>query len=364
MCKRTEFHQNVFSSLIDGVLLLSSETVILWGNQAVEELFSQSHESFEGKSVAELFPGQPDVIDKIRHTADTGSSFRDVDCLGRRKSNHATFSASLNLSPFLDAKGRIQGVLLLIRNTSLLKELEETSRQSERMFNLGTLALRMAHEIKNPLGGIRGSAQLLGDQLKNPEYREYLDIVVKEVDRINRMVEHMLDFARSQRLALTETNIHEILEDISLLEKKSLAAKNGEFVQDYDPSLPLIEADKDKLKQVFFNLIKNAIEVSPEGKSIRLVTRIGSDYSIKTSRQRGSGMVILIEIIDSGPGISEEDQKKLFIPFYTTKKKGSGLGLPISLKIIEDHGGKIKIMSDKIKGTTVQVLLPVRQDKY
>jgi two-component system nitrogen regulation sensor histidine kinase GlnL len=310
-----------------------------------------------------LFPGQPDLIDKIRCTADTGASFRDVECLGRRKSGHATFPASLTLSPFLDARGRARGVLLLVRDLSLLKELEETSRQSERMSNLGTLALGMAHEIKNPLGGIRGSAQLLGDQLSLPEYREYLDVIVNEVDRINRMVDHMLDFARPQRLALTDTNIHKILEDIVLLEKKSLTAKRGEFVQDYDPSLPPIKADADKLKQVFFNLIKNAVDASPEGKNIRLVTRVGSDYSLKTARRRGGNMAILVEIVDSGPGIPESDQNKLFTPFYTTKKKGSGLGLPISLKIVEDHGGKIRIMSDKIKGTAVQVLLPVRQDK-
>ena len=243
----------------------------------------------------------------------------------------------------------------------LLKDLEETSRQSEKMSTFGVLALGMAHEIKNPLGSIRGSAQLLRDELEDPGRREYLEVVVKEADRINRMVDHMLDFARPQTLKLTPTNVHKILEDILVLEKKSMATKQVEFVQDYDPSLPLIEADEDKLKQVFFNLVKNAVEASPTGGNIRLVTRINSDYSVPSGRARNARMSVLIEIIDSGPGISKEDQKKLFTPFYTTKVKGSGLGLPISLKIIEDHEGKIKILSGKTQGATAQVFLPIQQ---
>jgi len=175
-------------------------------------------------------------------------------------------------------------------------------------------------------------------------------------------VEHMLDFAQPQKLELGKTNIHKILEDIITLEKNTLADKKCAFIQDYDPSIPLIKADEDKLKQVFFNLMRNAAEASPEGKNIRVVTRINNEFVLKSSVHRNSNLHIIVEIIDHGPGISEANQKKLFTPFYTTKKKGSGLGLPICLKIIEDHLGKIKIVSRESTGTTVQVFLPVRQE--
>lgn len=341
--------------------MVSDELKIIRGNPAAEEMFRQSHDLFEGKPLADFFPDQPQILDKVRQTLTTGSSFHDVECWSYRKSHETTFPTRLTLSPYMTPSGHIQGVTLLVKDMTLLKELEETSRHSEHMSTLGVMALGMAHEIKNPLGGIRGSAQLLRDELADPEFKEYLEIIVKEVDRINLMVEHMLDFARPKKLKLKKTNIHKILRDIIVLEKKALAAKKCEFIQDYDPSLPLIQADADQLKQVFLNLIKNAIEASPQSKNIRLVTRISSQYSIKPVLDRCSRMNILVEIIDCGPGIAEAEQKKIFTPFYTTKNKGSGLGLPISLKIIEDHWGKIKILSDGHAGTTAQVFLPVQQ---
>jgi nitrogen-specific signal transduction histidine kinase len=129
----------------------------------------------------------------------------------------------------------------------------------------------------------------------------------------------------------------------------------------YDPSLPTIEADEDQLMQVFINLIKNAIEASRKGGNIQIITRVSSGYAVKAAFSPVPQQNIVIEIIDSGEGMDEETQKKLFTPFHTTKKKGSGLGLPISLKIIKDHNGKIKVTSEKGLGTTVQVFLPTRK---
>ena len=219
----------------------------------------------------------------------------------------------------------------------------------------------MAHEIRNPLGGIRGSAQLLRQEIKNKSHQEYLDIVVSEVDRIDRMVKRMMDLTRPLDLKLKSTNIHKVLEDILTLEKDTLTRKNGRFEQIYDPSLPPIEADEDQLKQVFLNLIKNAIEASRKGGRIQIITRLSSGYAIKSTSSPVPQQNIVIEIIDSGEGMDEKTQKKLFTPFHTTKKNGSGLGLPISLKIVKDHNGKIKVTSEKGLGTTVQVFLPNSQ---
>ena len=219
----------------------------------------------------------------------------------------------------------------------------------------------MAHEIRNPLGGIRGSAQLLRQEIKNKSHKKYLDIVVSEVDRVDRMVKRMMDLNRPLDLKLKSTNIHKVLEDILTLEKDTLTRKNGRFEQIYDPSLPPIEADEDQLKQVFLNLIKNAIEASRKGGKVQIITRLSSGYAIKSTSSPVPQQNIVIEIIDSGEGMDEQTQKKLFTPFHTTKTKGSGLGLPISLKIVKDHNGKIKVTSEKGLGTTVQVFLPNSQ---
>ena len=353
--------QNIFSSLIDGILLVSKDLTIQKSNPAVEEMFRRSKDFFEGRALSELFPVQPDILNKIERVLETGISYRDIECEGFQKNTATPFPVDLTLSPFLDSNGQIQGAILLVRDRSQWKELQEFSQTSDNLSNIESLALGMAHEIRNPLGGIRASAQLLRQELKNPEQQEYLDVVISEVDRINRLIERMMSFTRPKELNIKETNIHKVLKDITLLEQEAVANKNIRLEQVYDPSLPPIEADEDQLKQVFFNLIRNAIEASSHKGKIQLVTRVGTGYSIKTSATANPGQSIVVEIVDTGTGISESDMKNLFTPLFTTKSKGSGLGLPISLKIVENHGGKIKITSEKGLGTTAQVFLPIHQ---
>jgi two-component system, NtrC family, nitrogen regulation sensor histidine kinase GlnL len=353
--------QNIFSSLIDGILLISGDLTILKSNPAIEEMFRRSRDSFEGQPCSQLFPDQPKLLEKIQQVLTTGTSYRDVECLGFQKDRVASFPVSVTLSPFLDEQGRIQAALLMVKDMSLLKELEQFARNHDHLTNIEFLALGMAHEIRNPLGGIRASAQLLQQELENPEQQKYLDVVISEVDRINRLIERMMNFTRPKELNVSEINIHKVLDDILLVERESVAQKNIRLEQVYDPSLPLIGADEDQLKQVFLNLIQNAIEASSSKGRIQLMTHVSTGYSIKTESSSASGQSIVVEIIDSGTGIDAATMKNLFTPLFTTKSKGSGLGLPISLKIVENHGGKIKITSEEGLGTTVQIFLPVRQ---
>ncbi len=354
-------HQNIFYSILEGVLLVSPSMIIQESNLAVEDMFHRSRESFIHRNIEELFPRQSQLIDKVRKVLVTGACYHDVEAEGMRNVPSSRFPANLTLSPYMEADDSIQGVIILVKNMTLIRELEEKQRPSDHLNNIGKLAMGMAHEIRNPLGGIRGSAQLLRQEIKNKSHQEYLDIVVSEVDRINRMVKRMMDLTKPLDLKLENINIHKVLEEILLLEKDTLTRKKGRFEQIYDPSLPPIQADEDQLKQVFLNLIKNAIEASRKGGKIQIITRISSGYSVKTASSPVAKQNIVVEIIDSGEGMDEDTQKKLFTPFHTTKKKGSGLGLPISLKIIKDHNGLIKVTSEKGLGTTVQVFLPIAQ---
>jgi two-component system, NtrC family, nitrogen regulation sensor histidine kinase GlnL len=356
-----QLHQNIFYSIIDGVLLVSPSLTIQESNLTVEDMFHRSRDSFIHRRLEELFPRQSHLLDKVRKVLITGACYHDVEAEGARNIPSSRFPANLTLSPFLESDDSIQGVVILIKNMTLIRELEERQRPADHLNSLGQIAMGMAHEIRNPLGGIRGSAQLLRQEIKKRSHQEYLDIVVSEVDRINRMVKRMMDLTRPLDLKIGKINIHKALEEILMLEKDTLTRKNGRFKQIYDPSLPPIEADEDQLKQVFLNLIKNAIEASRKCGKIQIITRVSSGYAVKSTSSPARQQGIVVEIIDSGEGIDEETQKKLFTPFHTTKKKGSGLGLPISLKIVEDHHGKIKITSEKGLGTTVQVFLPTSQ---
>ncbi len=354
-------YENIFFSLIDALLLVSREGTILKSNPAAWEMFRLSQALLEGRPAAGFFSESAEVARRIGHTISSQQSCRDLECLGFRKSGGAAFPAGLTISPFLGDAGDCQGALVMVKDLSFIKDQEEGRHHHSVLSTAETLALRLAHEIRNPLGGIRGAGQLLKDELTDPGQREYLDVVIAEVDRINRMVEQMMQLTRPAGPAFRETNIHKVLADIILLEKDALSRHRNRVEQVYDPSLPPIEADEDQLRQVFFNLIRNAQEASDERGRIQIVTRVNSGYGLRAAEETSPRQGVVVEITDSGTGMDEETLKNLFTPFFTTKKKGSGLGLAISLKIVENHAGKIKVTSEKGLGTTVQVLLPVRQ---
>lgn len=350
-----EVFKNIFFSIVDGIILVSREGKILQVNLATEELFQQSRDSFLNKSVLDLFPDQADVGHKIQGSLDGGLSFHELPARGARKVGTNPFPVSLSISPFINEQGKPDGAVLHIRDRSLTEELEEISRPLDAISQMGALSLGMAHEIKNPLVSISGSAQLLQKKLPE-EFHKYLDVVIKESDRINRMVDRMLNFARPMELDVVSINIHQLLEEILVLEKESREA-DIQFESIYDPSLPPVEGDADQLKQVFLNLIQNAMDAMPDGGTLKMITRYHTDYSVNRRA------TILVEIVDDGTGISEDNMKNLFTPFHTTKSQGNGLGLPLSLKIVENYQGKIKVISEEDHGTTVQVYLPVQQEK-
>jgi two-component system nitrogen regulation sensor histidine kinase GlnL len=355
----THFSEHIFSSFVDGVVLVASNGTIEKANPAIEEMFRSSIESLTDKSLTEIFPGQSEITAKIQETLMRGVSFRDVQGQGFRKTSQSSFPVSVTVSPYMNNGVPSPGAVLHVRDMSLFNELEESSKRMDELSHLGALSLGMAHEIKNPLVAISGSAQLLRKRLPD-EHHKFLDVVIKESDRINRMMERMLDFARPTQLELKLINIHQVLEEILLLEKKNGHA-DIQFIQNYDPSLPQVDGDEDQLKQVFLNLVRNALEAMPKGGTLELMTRIHSNYTVKTDKHPNSRQAILVEIKDSGSGIEAEDLNNIFTPFHTTKSKGSGLGLPLSLKIVENHKGKMKVQSKIGEGTQAQVFLPVEQ---
>ena len=361
MVESENFYRNIFASLVDGILIISADLRVTKVNQAAEEIFQRSRSSFEGESLSKLFPDQPNIIKKARQSITEGISFHHVEGIGYNKSNNGRFPVNLTFSPLIKDDFEITAGAILIQDTSLLKELQENSQQTEHLSTLSTLTAGMAHEIRNPLSGIRGSAQLLLKDLKNNGQREYMEIVIEEVDRINRLVKKMMDLTRPALNDFKPTNIHQVLEEILILEKGTLEMKEGAFVQVYDPSIPTIKANKDELKQVFLNLVKNAVEASPKGGRVRISTQYNTDYTFRKKQDTLSPHNIVVKITDSGLGMTKTTMKKLFTPFFTTKKRGTGLGMAVSLKIVENHHGKIKVTSEENIGTVIQVFLPVNK---
>ncbi|HIJ61016.1 MAG TPA: hypothetical protein HPP56_10475, partial [Nitrospirae bacterium] len=225
----------------------------------------------------------------------------------------------------------------------------------------------IAHEIKNPLSGIRGSAQLLSNLYSGTNENEYLKIILKETGRLNNILHNYLNI--TTKPVFNVVNIHEVLEHSIKVLEPLIKEHQIRLIKSYDPSLPDIFGDESKLLQVFINLIKNAIEAIESNKGeITISSRFSNEYAVIYEKKMAGKQEILkkkqkwviIAIKDNGHGIKIDEQKKVFLPFYTNKKTGTGLGLALSKKIIKDHGGLIKIKSILNEGTIVYVYLPLR----
>lgn len=354
------FYANIVDSVGDGVLVIDDGELITLMNPAAEEITGISRRLAQGQPFRNIFRGEEVLLEMVGKTAATGMTISDYENIVLKKAGHVT-PVSATAAPLLENNGRQIGTILILRDLTNIRELEQAVRQADRLSNLGTLAAGLAHEIKNPLGGIRGAAQLLEQELSDgSELRDYTRVVLKEVQRVNRIVEELLDLATPRKLSLAPVNLHKVLGDILLLQRRAVEHPHVTFQQHFDPSIPPIMADEALLTQLFLNLVKNAVEAVGESGMIRVTSRVLADYSMTQKGERRARMVA-IEVGDDGPGIPEEQREHLFTPFFTTKAKGSGLGLPLCHKIVSEHRGMIKVDTAAGKGTTFTVMLPLIQ---
>jgi two-component system nitrogen regulation sensor histidine kinase GlnL len=251
-------------------------------------------------------------------------------------------------------------VVLVLRDLSRVRDLEEQVRRADRLAGLGVLAAGVAHEVRNPLVGIRAAAQLLEKEQDFPSnLREFTAMIIRQVDRLNRIVDDLLAFAGTRELRREPCNVNQILEEALRLEEAMLQAGRIAVVRRYDPEVPVVAGDPDRLLQVFLNLVRNGAEAMADtGGELTVRTRFE-----RVSPQVGGQAAAVLEVADRGPGIAPEAERQLFNPFFTTKASGTGLGLPISVRIVEEHGGTIEVQSRSGGGTTFRVLLPLAGDE-
>jgi signal transduction histidine kinase len=231
-----------------------------------------------------------------------------------------------------------------------LVEAEAGMRRSERLAALGQLTAGLAHELRNPLGTMKASAEILLQRIDPGEEipREMAGYIVSEVDRTNSLITRFLDFARPVQLRMAPVDVNALLDrTVEHLSRQNPGAPPP-LHKNYDPALPLISADAELLERVFFNLLQNALQASPEGSTVTIKTR------------HAAGLVE-VAVLDRGAGIRNEDLEQIFNPFFTTKAGGVGLGLAISAKIVDEHGGSIRVESELGRGSTFLVTLPINQ---
>ncbi len=261
----------------------------------------------------------------------------------------------LNTSFLTDVSGEITGVVAVIRDVTEIKDLNEEVARHKRLVALGKLSAGIAHEIRNPLSSIRGLAQFVFNSFsKTDERKEDLDTIIQEVDRLNKLVVQVLDFAKLKKPNLTRFSLNDLIRNIAELFKLEIKDKQIKFNLKLSPDISQIQADEDQVRQILMNAIINAIQAIPKKGEIKIKT--------EKALLKGEPAIKLI-IEDSGIGIPEKDITQIFDPFFSTKEKGSGLGLSIVYKLIEAHQGEIKVESKEGEGTKFVIFLPQKGGK-
>lgn len=348
------YYEDLLGSLQDAIIVVDPGGYIRSINQAAEELTGLSAQPLSGRSFEQVFPNDRPLQELVRKTLESSRTHTDFDArLTRQDGSQVVVSAVASL--ISDAVGEARGTVLALRDQTRIRDLEERVSRSDRLAALGTVAAGVAHEIRNPLAGLRGAAQLLeGEGAFPPSFKEYTSVIIKEVDRLAAIVERLLSFASPRSPVLRPCNLHEILDSLLFLEQAPLRARGVTVQRTYDPQLPEILADPAEIRQLFLNLIRNGVEAMPSGGELTLKTR----YERSSQRCRGLSVAVA-EIVDQGGGIDPEIERHLFTPFFTTKEGGTGLGLAICLRIVEDHGGAMEAMSQPGRGSSFRVMLPL-----
>jgi len=358
--ERLDYH-HIVESLAEGLMVINKDWMITIFNPALEQMLDIPASQILGRSFDQVFTDEGILKEAIAKTLSTGQSF-SLREYSLPKRDRQLVLTSITISPLVDQQGIIKGSVVLIKDQQIFRELEEESWLSDRFLSIKSLLAGLAHEIKNPLLGIRGAAQLLERELTEPQLKEYPQVIIKEVDRLNELLENLFNLTYLREPLLKPVNIHQLLERVLLLERQSPLAQKVRFYSEYDPSLPEVLVDESLMSQVFINLINNALEAMPEGGDIKIVTKVLWDYYLaKMNGLEHQVPLMKIEIRDTGKGIPRDKLRYLFTPFFTTKGKKGGLGLILSQEIVRQHGGRLKIESTEGQGTIATILLPLKQ---
>lgn len=360
--------EHILASVEEGIIVIDQVQQVVFLNPAAETLIGVSGAQAAGQPYTQLFARNPWLIAIIERTLVSGSS-RTAGEGTLRNRHHRDSPVRLTCSPIFNTGTTFLGVIVVLHDLSYQKELAEDAQRADRLAHLGVVAAGLAHEIKNPLAGIRGAAQLLQNRLnQDPSVSEYTGVMIREIDRLSGLLEQLLQLSSPRRFEPQPVNVHKVLTNVLLLEREALP-KSIEIQTHFDPSLPSVPGDERALAQVFRNLIKNGIQALEKHRHglFILSTRMATNFHLMRHEQSGhppgpanhKGRFLSIDFTDNGPGIAADHLPQLFTPFFTTKSKGTGLGLPISQQIIVQHGGTIRVESELGYGTSFHVYLPV-----
>ncbi|UAL48758.1 PAS domain S-box protein [Sutcliffiella horikoshii] len=333
--------RKIFNNAMDGILLWDNKCNIIDANPNASKILGLSKEELMNNSLHWYI--QHDQLGEIQEQWKECPESEELSgevCLdGERGTQIIEYSAKKNV---------IEGLhMTIFRNITEKREMEDQLRKSDTLTVVGELAAGIAHEIRNPMTALKGFIQLLQNSMIEDQYAMYFDVITSELKRIESIITEFLVLAKPQAISYQRKNATVIMKETLDLLSAQASLENVQFITSIEEGLPDIYCEPNQLKQVFINILKNAIEVMPKG------------GTVSVGLEKIEGEQVLISIRDEGTGIPEDKLKKLGEPFYTTKERGTGLGLMVSYKIVEEHNGTIEVSSELGKGTTFHIKLPI-----
>lgn len=342
------FSDRLVKQMPIGLVAVGNDGLIAACNRSAEEILDLVPGGADGRPVREVLP--PCLRELLEELAEKGGTLeKELEC-PQGEERMIPLEALATVLESEDA--RPPGSILLIRDITELRRLKDEVARTQRLASLGSLAAGVAHEIRNPLSSIKGFATYFRERYRDvPEDRDTADILIQEVDRLNRVITQLLEFARPIALQRVPVSLGEAAGLAARVIEGQAREKGVAMEMRIPPDLPAIKVDPDRLQQVFLNLYLNALAAMEKGGVLTTTAAADADGTVR------------VQVSDTGAGIPAEDLKRVFDPYYTTKPSGTGLGLAIVHKTVEAHGGDIRLESEPGRGTTVTFRIPHGKEK-
>jgi len=351
------YTDHVLASLTNGIVTVDLGGRIVTLNAAAEVMTGYFAAEVLGRYCTEIFAGTPELGEIIMETLATRVPASGAPLTLRRRDGR-TLPVEFSATPLRGGESKDLGVIGVFRDLTVVRNLERRLQRSDRLAAVGELAAGIAHEIKNPLTSLLTFSRHLTRRFDDPQFREKFQAVVpRELERINGIVEGLLELSRPSRLAFQPVRLPGLLERALELYGHSIEGKSIEIVREYVRDLPAVWGDPDALYRALLNVVANALEAMGAGG--RLTLRLGWAIPAEDAPAGRRSRRVLVEVEDTGRGIPEGSADRVFNPFFTTKDAGTGLGLALTHKIVEDHGGTIDFRTQTGTGTTFRIVLPL-----
>ena len=342
--------------LPQAVIVFDQKEEVVYCNDSAAQFWQRDSQRLLGKQSSGLFHADVMIQEKIRGVLNSGNVFRMGGYVLKTPPLQER-GAEIVIAPVRNKTGKVKQVVITLLESTTLQETQAREQEEQLSRALGTLAASLAHEIQNPLSGVRGMLQLLERDLQKSKIsNSSTGMMLAELDRVERLLKQLLLHSHPLPLELTSFDVHELLNTVIRFEQNT--ATQIRFIRSFDTSLPDIQADRDKMHQVFLNLIRNAAEASKADASVTVHTRYCGKWELAGTNLDPERSYTLIAVEDEGSGVSNEQREQLFKPLFSTKKEGHGLGLSISHRLIQAHGGLLRYVQSNSGGSIFQVFLP------